>query len=47
MNNLKEINIKSLTYYFFDGMTNIKNLDLNKIKIVKSSLHWIREGQRL
>ena len=29
----KEIDIKNRTYYFFDDMMDIKNLDLNKIKI--------------
>ena len=33
MNSLKEINIKNLSYYFFDDMVNIKYLDPNKIKI--------------
>ena len=33
MNRIKEINIKSRTYYFFDGMINIKNFDPNRIKI--------------
>ena len=27
----KEVNIKSLIYYFFNDMINIKNLDPNKI----------------
>ena len=29
MNSVKEINIKNCTYYFFDDMINIKNLDPN------------------
>ena len=29
----KKIDIKNRTYYFFDDMIDIKNLDLNKIKI--------------
>ena len=33
MNNVKEINIKNRTYCFFDDMINMKNLDLNEIKI--------------
>ena len=32
MNNVKEIDIKNYTYYFFDDMINIKNLDPEKIK---------------
>ena len=31
-NKFKEIDIKNRTYYFFDDMANIKNLDPNKIK---------------
>ena len=30
MNSAKEIDIKGCTYYFFEDMINIKNLDLNK-----------------
>ena len=30
---IKEIGIKTRTYYFFDDMIHIKSLDLNKIKI--------------
>ena len=37
INSLKEINIKNRTYYFFDGIINIKNRDLNKIKMDKKS----------
>ena len=33
MNNVKEMNVKICTYYFFDDMINIKTLDPNKIKI--------------
>ena len=36
MNN-KFKDIKNRTYYFFDDMTNIKNLDPNKIKIDEKS----------
>ena len=32
-NKFKEIGIKNRTYYFFDDLVNIKNLDPNKIKI--------------
>ena len=35
MSRIKEINIKSRTYYFFDGMINIKNFDPSRIKIDK------------
>ena len=31
-NKFKDINIKNRTYYFFDDMINIKNLDPNKNK---------------
>ena len=34
---IKEINIKNCTYYFFNDMINIKNFDPNKIKIDTSS----------
>ena len=37
MGNIKEINIKNRTYYFFDGMNNIKNFDPNLLKINKKS----------
>ena len=33
MNSVKEIDIKNCTYYFFDGIINMRNLVLNKIKI--------------
>ena len=35
MGNIKEINIKNRTYYFFDDMINIKNFDSNLLKIDK------------
>ena len=37
MNSAKEIDIKNHTYYSFDDMINIKNLDPNKIKIHNKS----------
>ena len=37
MGNMKEINIKNQTYYFFNDMINIKNFDSNSIKIGKNS----------
>ena len=37
MENIKEINIKNRTYYFFDDMINIKNVDSNLLKIEKKS----------
>ena len=37
MGNIKEINIKNRTYYFFDDMINIKNVDSNLLKIEKKS----------
>ena len=33
--NIKEINTKNRTYYFFDDMINIKNFDLDLLKIEK------------
>ena len=37
MGNIKEINIKNRTYYFFDEMINIKDFDPNLPKIDKKS----------
>ena len=37
MSRIKETNIKSCTYYFFDDIVNIKNFDPNRIKIDKKS----------
>ena len=37
MGNIKEINIKNRTYYFFDDMINIKDFDRNLLKIDKKS----------
>ena len=37
MGNIKQINIKNRTYYFFKDMINIKNLDPSLIKIDKKS----------
>ena len=33
MNSVKETDIKNSTYYFFNNMINIKNVDPNKIKM--------------
>ena len=46
MNSVKEIDIKNCTYYFFNDMINIKNLDPNKIKIDEQSntnifIYWV------
>ena len=35
MGNIKQINIKNQTYYFFNDMINIKNFDSNFLKIHK------------
>ena len=35
MGNIKKINIKNLTYYFFDDMINVKDFDPNLLKIDK------------
>ena len=37
MGNIREINIKYRTYYFFDDMINIKDFDSNLLKIDKKS----------
>ena len=37
MGQVKEINIKNQTYYFFDDMINIKNFHSNLLKIDKKS----------
>ena len=37
MGNIKEIDIKNRTYYFFDDMINIKDFDPNLLKIDKKS----------
>ena len=37
MGNIKEINIKNGTYYFFDDMINIKDFDPSLLKIDKKS----------
>ena len=37
MENIKQINIKNRTYYFFNDVINIKNFDLSLIKIDKKS----------
>ena len=33
MGNIKQVNIKNSTYYFFNDMINIKNFDSNLLKI--------------
>ena len=37
MGNIKEINIKNQTYYFFNDMININDFDPNLLKIDKKS----------
>ena len=37
MGNIKEINIKNRTNYFFDDMINIEDFDPNSLKIDKKS----------
>ena len=37
MGNIKKINIKNQTYYFFNDMINIKDFDPNLLKIDKKS----------
>ena len=41
MKSVKEIYIQNRTYYFFDVMINMKNIDLNKIKIDEKSYQSI------
>ena len=36
-NNLKDVNMKNHTYYFFDDIINIKDFDPNNIKIDEKS----------
>ena len=36
-NKVKDINVKNRTYYFFNDITNIENIDPNNIKIYKKS----------
>lgn len=43
MNRVKEINIKKCTECFFNDINNIKNLDLNNIKIGEKSDKNIQE----
>ena len=37
MGNIKQINIKNRTYYFFNDMINIKEFDSSQLKIDKKS----------
>ena len=37
MGNIKQINIKNCTYYFFNDIINIENFDPSLIEIVKKS----------
>ena len=41
MRNIKDINIKNRTYYFYDDMVNIKDFDTNFLKIEKKSFKSI------
>ena len=36
MRNIKQINIKNRTYYFFNDEINIKDFDSNRLKIDKN-----------
>ena len=42
MRNIKEINIKNLTYYFFNDMINIRDFDSSLLKIDKKLYNNIR-----
>ena len=51
-NKVKQIGIINQTYYFFNNIINIKNFDLNNIRIDEKSykrhsysLHWICDDQ--
>ena len=37
MRNIKDINIKNRTYYFYDDMINIKDFDSSLLKVDKKS----------
>ena len=41
MRNIKEINIRNRTYYFYDDIINIKSFDSNLLKIDKKSFRNI------
>ena len=41
MENIKQINIKNRTYYFFNDMINIKTFDQNILKIYTKTLIFI------
>ena len=52
--NVKDIDMKNRTYYFFNDITNIENFDPNNIKTDEKSyknilnylLYWICDDQR-
>ena len=41
-NKVKDIDIKSQTYYFFDDIIDIKFFDLNNIQIDEKFIYYIR-----
>ena len=41
MGEVKQINIKNGTYYFYNHMINIKNFELNLLKIDRKSYKYI------
>ena len=41
MGEVKQINIKNRTYYFYNDMINLKNFDSNLLKIDKKHYKWI------
>ena len=45
-NKIKEIYIKNRTFWFFDGIINIKNLDADKIKVDVDVAHWICDSKK-
>ena len=46
-NKLKKVDIKNCTYFFFNDMINIRNLDLNKIKIDEKSYKNIFRSSKI
>ena len=47
MGNIKQINIKNCTYYFFNDMINIKIFDLSLLKIDKSFHGCVKKDTKI
>ena len=41
MGEVKQINIKNRTYYFYNDVTNLDEFDVNKVKVDKKDFHEI------